>query len=135
MVERQSKVHQTLLRGMYRNIVNIVKCNHGVLVTTLSFEKENICDINLVDIGIKSTSWAYTYRLWIISAVTRCDFSSDFPSNFLNPICFRLISYCVTILVESRMQSLKVDWKSDVRPNFNRLSGENHDFTLTFSHI
>lgn len=63
MVERQSKVHQTLLRGMYRNVVNLVKCNHGVLVTTLSFEKENICDINLVDIGIKSTSWAYTYRL------------------------------------------------------------------------
>lgn len=56
MVERQSKVHQTLLRGMYRNVVNIVKCNHGVLVTTLSFEKENICDIILVDIGIKSTS-------------------------------------------------------------------------------
>lgn len=62
-MERQSKVHQTLLRGMYRNVVNIVKCNHGVLVKTLSFEKENICDINLVDIGIKSTSWAYTYRL------------------------------------------------------------------------
>lgn len=55
MVERQTKVHQTSLRGMYRNVVNIVKCNHGVLVTTLSFEKENICDVNLVDIAIKST--------------------------------------------------------------------------------
>lgn len=34
---------------------HLVKCNHGVLVTTLSFEKENICDVNLVDIAIKST--------------------------------------------------------------------------------
>lgn len=34
---------------------HLVKCNHGVLVTTLSFEKENICDVDLVDIAIKST--------------------------------------------------------------------------------
>lgn len=38
---------------MYRNVVNIVKCNYGVLVIILSFEKENICDVNLVDIVIK----------------------------------------------------------------------------------
>lgn len=42
---------------MYRNVVNIVKCNYGVLVIILSFEKENICDINLVDIGIKFILW------------------------------------------------------------------------------
>lgn len=47
---------ESLLNFVVRDVKKccyLVKCNYGVLVIILSFEKENICDVDLVDIVIK----------------------------------------------------------------------------------